>query len=104
MTKNILFSPRANMRRCAFALGAIVAVGALANTVVADDPKIFDKKVSGVPSANPEIIVDNTLSAEFRPGLIAEGLDLLENPSGPITRFGYLSDNSRTEPDENTYL
>ena len=37
-------------------------------------------------------------------GLVAEGLDLLENPSGVITQFGNLSDGSRTEPDENTYL
>ena len=57
-----------------------------------------------MPAANPEIITDNVLSPEFAPGLVAEGADLLENPSGLITRFGNLSDSSRTEPDENTYL
>ena len=50
------------------------------------------------------MITDNVLSPEFAPGLVAEGLDLLENPSGLITRFGNLSDGTRTEPDENTYL
>ena len=33
-----------------------------------------------------------------------EGLDLLENSSGVITKFGNLSTGGRTEPDENTYL
>ncbi len=83
-----------------------MAVVALANNVLADDPKIFDKKVSGVPAASTQVIADNVLSPEFTPGLVAEGLDLLENPSGVITKFGNLNDgsNTRTEPDENTYL
>src|SRR5581483_6933585 len=28
----------------------------------------------------------------------------LENPSGPIVKFGLLADGTKTEPDENTYL
>ncbi|MGH8101553.1 MAG: alkaline phosphatase PhoX [Chthoniobacterales bacterium] len=101
------------MRRCILALGAIVALSPLTNAappppapppLPGPGPKIFDKNVSGVPAANPEMIVDNTLSPEFHPGLIVEGLDLLENPSGSITKFGYLSDGTHTEPDENTYL
>jgi len=43
--------------------------------------------------------------------LLAQGSDPLENPSGVITRFGFLNDfppqaieASKTEPDENTYL
>ena len=35
---------------------------------------------------------------------IATGTDPLENPSGVITHFGLLSNGTRTEPDENTYL
>jgi len=102
--KNIPSSPRANLRRSIIAIGAIVALGAFANNVAAGDPRVFDKKVSGVPAANPELLSDNVLSPEFGAALVVEGLDLLENPSGVITRVGNLSDNSRTEPDENLYL
>jgi hypothetical protein len=77
---------------------------ALVTVAAADEPKVFGKKVGGVPAANLEVITDNVLSPEFVPGLVVEGLDLLENPSGLITKFGNLSDNSRTEPDENLYL
>lgn len=104
MNKNIPSSLAASVRRSILALGTIVAIGALTGSVVADDIKVFNKKVSGVPAANPEVPSDNILSREFTAGLIAEGLELIENPSGPITRFGNLSDDSRTEPDENTYL
>jgi hypothetical protein len=45
-----------------------------------------------------------SMAPEFTPDLVEQGMDLLENPSGVITRFGNLSDGSRTEPDENTYL
>src|SRR5215475_6480442 len=75
-----------------------------ASTAAADQVRVFNEVVSGVPSTNPEIITDNVISPEFAPGLLAEGTDLLENPSGVITRLGNLSDGSRTEPDENTYL
>jgi hypothetical protein len=86
-------------------VAAIIALAAVAvSNAAADHIKVFDKRVSGVPAANHEVITDNVLSPEFAPGLIVEGLDLLENPAGPITRFGNLSDGSRTEPDENTYL
>jgi hypothetical protein len=86
-------------------VATIIALAAMAaSNAAADNVRVFNKTVSGVLEANPESITDNVLSPEFAPGLIAEGLDLLENPSGPITRFGNLSDGSRTEPDENTYL
>src|SRR5439155_17952589 len=75
-----------------------------ASNAGADHVRVFNEKVSGVPAANPVVISPNVLSPEFMAGLTAEGLDLLENPSGLITRFGNLSDGSRTEPDENTYL
>jgi len=85
-------------------VAASIAFAAMASNAAADNVKVFDKRVSGVPDANPELITDNVLSPEFAPGLLSEGFDLVENPSGPITRFGNLSDGSRTEPDENTYL
>ena len=75
-----------------------------ASKAAADNVKVFNERVSGVPSANPVAIGDNVYSPEFTPGLVVEGMDLLENPSGVITKFGNLSDGSRTEPDENTYL
>ena len=77
-----------------------------ASTAAAADVRVFDEKVSGVPAANccPNTPSDNIYSPEFVPALIQQGSDLLENPSGPITRFGNLNDGSRTEPDENTYL
>jgi hypothetical protein len=81
-----------------------VATAALANISIASDTRLFDKKISGVPSSNPEVIADSVISPEYGAALVAQGIDALENPSGPIVRFGYLSDNSRTEPDENTYL
>ena len=86
------------------AITSIVLLTVDASNAAAKNVKVFNERVSGVPSGNPEIITDNILSPEFAPGLIVEGLDLLENPAGPITRFGNLSDGSRTEPDENTYL
>jgi hypothetical protein len=75
-----------------------------ASTAAADQLRVFNERVSGVPSANPEVIADNVFSPEFAPGLVVEGLDLLENPSGLITEFGNLSDGTPTEPDQNTYL
>ena len=91
-------------KACSFIATTMVLATMAASNAAADHIKVFNENVSGVPSANPEIITDNVLSPEFAPGLVAEGLDLLENPSGPITKFGNLSDDSRTEPDENTYL
>lgn len=68
----------------------------------------------GVGSANPRypgVAQPNRVAAGFTPRLLARGLDLLENPSGVITNFGFLNDAppmpieaSKTEPDENTYL
>src|SRR6266478_5483549 len=86
-------------------LAISIALGAMAaSSAAADHVRVFNEKVSGVPAANPVVISPNVLSPEFIVGLIAQGSNLLENPSGLITRFGNLSDGSRTEPDENTYL
>jgi hypothetical protein len=87
------------------ALVASIALATMAATTAAPDQvRVFDKRVSGVPSANPVAIGDNVFSPEFTPALTEQGIDLLENPSGLITQFGSLSDGTLTEPDQNTYL
>jgi hypothetical protein len=91
-------------RACALVAICVALVTMAASKAAADNLRVFNKRVSGVPTANPVMVSDNVLSPEFTAGLVAEGLDLLENPSGLITQFGNLSDDSRTEPDENTYL
>ena len=93
-------------KSCSLVVTTIALAAMAASTAAAGDVRVFDEKVSGVPAANccPNTPSDNIYSPEFVPGLISQGSDLLENPSGPITRFGNLNDGSRTEPDENTYL
>jgi hypothetical protein len=91
-------------KSCSLVAATIALVTIAASTVAADQVRVFNKRVSGVPAASPEAISDNVYSPEFAPTLVVEGMDLLENPSSLITRFGNLSDGSRTEPDENTYL
>jgi len=95
---------RPQARACALVAASMALATMAASTAVADNLKVFNERVSGVPSANPVAIADNVYSPEFAPGLVVEGIDLLENPSGVITLFGNLSDGTRTEPDENTYL
>jgi hypothetical protein len=96
---------RLQARACSF-VAATIALGAMAaaSNAVADHVRVFNEIVSGVPAANPVAIADNVYSPEFSPGLVVEGVDALENPSGVITRFGNLTTGARTEPDENTYL
>lgn len=49
--------------------------------------------------ASPNVVID-----DYALTLVAQGSDPLENGSGPIQKFGYLTDGTRTEADENTYL
>ena len=60
----------------------------------------------GVPSANLKGATTSStlIDPDYRTRLLAEGTDLLENPSGVITKYGLLSDGTLTEPDENTYV
>src|SRR5262245_26601903 len=61
----------------------------------------------GVDNPNPaggSVTPANVLPKGFSLQKVAEGIEPLENPSGKITLFGFLSDGTRTEPDENTYL
>jgi Alkaline phosphatase PhoX len=89
-------------KACALAATALVTMAA--STAVADHVRVFNEKISGVPAANPVAISPNVLSSEFTAGLVEQGANPLENPSGAITSFGNLDDGNRTEPDENTYL
>jgi hypothetical protein len=97
--KNLLQAKSCSLIATTIALAALAASNA-----AADNVRVFNKTVSGVPAANPVMISDSVLSPEFGAGLVVEGIDALENPSGVITRFGNLSTGVRTEPDENTYL
>jgi len=97
--KNVL-----QAKSCSLVAGAVALVTMAASQAAAERLTVFDKLVSGVPTANPVVVSDNVFSPEFTDALVAQGIDLLENPSGLITQFGYLSDGTNTEPDENTYL
>jgi hypothetical protein len=91
-------------KTCVFVAVSTALATIAASTAAADNVRVFNERVSGVSSANLEVIGDNILSPEFAPGLVVEGIDLLENPSGLITSFGNLSNGTPTEPDQNTYL
>src|SRR5437762_13018849 len=86
-------------------LAALATTGTLTVSASASPIKVLGQTVQDVPSANPVAVSDSIISAGFSFALQQQGQDLLENPSGSILRFGYLSDAvTRTEPDENTYL
>jgi hypothetical protein len=72
----------------------------------AADIRVLETQLrSGVHDANPAVgAPDNVLPNGFSLQKIAEGVDPIENPSGKIALFGFLSTGVRTEPDENTYL
>jgi len=72
-----------------FAVGQL-GIGPITTTVK------FPKKRVGHPG--------NTIAQGFALQEVATGSDLLENPSGPITTFGQLTDGTLTEADQNTYL
>jgi Alkaline phosphatase PhoX len=83
----------------------LVAVLAFAGPRGADADGSAFKKITGVPSANPrEGVQPNLLGPGYALARIVSGTDPLENPSGVITHFGLLSNQTKTEPDENTYL
>src|SRR5262249_8009702 len=72
-----------------------------------DDDQGIGRIRIGVPFANdpgvnatPPTVID----PDFVTRQVAVGTDPLENPSGVITFFGFLSTGVPTEPDENTYL
>src|SRR6266446_1783517 len=93
-------------KSCSFAAVTVaVALATMAaSNAAAEKVRVFNETVTGVPAANPVVVSDNVFSPEFTPGLVVQGIDLLENPSGIITQYGYLSDGTNTEPDQNIYL
>ncbi|HXF32336.1 MAG TPA: hypothetical protein VN522_12520 [Solirubrobacterales bacterium] len=81
-------------------IGACVALACLVLAGVA-----VAQIVSGVPSAQPaEGSTANLLATGFTTKIVAEGSDVLENPTATQTKYGFLNDGTRTEPDQNTYL
>jgi len=93
------------MRRAVLVV-AVCALGAAAAPAAASIPP------PGVPNANHRVgHPANKIAPGFTLTKIAQGSDPLENPSGLITKFGFLNDGStqpieptKTEPDQNTYL
>ena len=89
--------------RLPLTFGAIALMALVTGSARADNG--IGKIEDGVPSANvhsgtPATLIDPDF--ELKP--LATRIDPLENPSGLITNFGMLSNNTLTEPDENTYL
>jgi hypothetical protein len=84
-------------------LGAVALSALAAGAAMADDG--VGHVDIGVPAANAKVgTPSTTIEPDFRLDVVAAGIEPLENPSGPITFFGKLSDGTLTEPDENTYL
>jgi hypothetical protein len=60
---------------------------------------------TSVPNAKHRLGAPATvITGGFSLKTVVTGRALLENPSGVITNFGFLSDGTLTEPDENTYV
>jgi Bacterial protein of unknown function (DUF839) len=60
---------------------------------------------TSVPNSRKRIGTPGTLIAPgYKLQRVVDGSVSLENPAGPITKFGFLSTGALTEPDENTYL
>jgi hypothetical protein len=60
---------------------------------------------TSVPNARNRVGNPATLIAPgYNLRVVVNGFVPIENPSGVITNFGFLSDGTGTEPDENTYL
>ena len=84
-------------------------LGIAATLLLATAPASADDGIGkierGVPAANKAVgTPPNLIAPDFRTILLATGTDPLENPSGKIVKFGFLSDGTLTEPDEHTYL
>jgi len=89
-------------RRLSARAATIVSVLTLSTAAVLAIRSEIDDSVA---HANPRSGVQpNVVIDDYTLKLVAKGSDPLENPTGPIKTFGYLSDGTRTEPDENLYL
>jgi Alkaline phosphatase PhoX len=84
--------------------GCLAAAFAVATATALADDGVGQIK-TGVPAANQHVGTPATVvDPDFQLKLLATGTDALENPNGVITKFGLLSTNVPTEPDENLYL
>src|SRR5215468_8141936 len=87
------------------AAGLLVPVLALGGGQRAHADGSAFSSISGLIAANPaEGVQPTVVSPEVVLEVIARGTDPLENPSGVITHFGLLSNQTKTEPDQNMYL
>lgn len=98
-------------RRRTAVTAAVLALLAGIVTTAAARPRRAHRADAGVQSANARSgHPSNRLAEGFELRALVDGSDPLENPSGPITRYGQLSDSppntfeTRTEPDQNLYL
>ena len=93
--------------RVLLALTVVTVVGLAGTPTLADEDDGIGKIKTGVPNAVtpvPNSAQPSLIDPDFALGTVATGTEPLENPSGPITKFGLLSTNVPTEPDENLYL
>src|SRR5215831_16595419 len=106
MNLKLLMAAAATKAATGLGIGALIASLSASNLSFAADIKVLDTNLKGgVASPNAAVnSPDDILPQGFTLDLIATGIDPLENPSGVITKFGFLSTGTRTEPDENTYL
>src|SRR5215471_15362414 len=85
-------------------LGLVSLLTLMAASAFADTDGV-GRIEDGVPAANAATGSPATqIDPDFKTRVIATGNDPLENPSGVFIKFGMLSDGTRTEPDQNTYL
>ena len=91
----------------------IVSVVAVAIAALTASAVAIAQITSGVPTPQPRSGVQpNVLAPSWTASTVAQGSNSLENPAGIYARYGYISDASsvasgldtKSEPDENTYL
>jgi hypothetical protein len=100
------------------AAGVTVAAAA-ATLVVGAAVQAASPSFTPVPNAQPRVTgisVPNALPPELADVVIAQGANVLENPDGTVTNYGYYNDGTfvptpgglteatKSEPDKNTYL
>jgi len=93
--------------RLPLTMAVMAIVGVTAGVARADDDDGIGKVRIGVPNAVtpiPNVFQPSIIDPDFATQVVASGINPLENPSGPIIQFGFLTTGVRTEPDQNTYL
>jgi hypothetical protein len=83
----------------------VVSVLLLLTTSLAFSQSGIGPITTSVPNARQRIGTPSSVIADgFVLTRVVDGNFALENPTGVYTKFGFLSDGTLTEPDENTYL